>query len=432
MTTETTAIARVEPNRSIGLLRPIAPPADVIAAQNEVREYVAQTLKEGRDYGKIPGTGDKPTLLKPGAERVCNGFGLTPRFEIDEKEIDHDRRVEWSKRKRSHFDKAKGAVVYNDESGVSFGLYRYVVRCVLVHRESGAEVGGGLGSASTLETKYVDRPRDLENTILKMACKRAFIAATLIATGLSDQFTQDVEDLGSAAVGDRDDDKTPAGDGAFVMPFGKTKGATLAELEDGEIKSAVAWVKTKAQGKFTEFVEAAERWLKRDRNAPKEQPANDQQEMPGWAKTNDERSLLDRIDAATSVEQCEGPLKDAVKALPQGSPEREAAIQALTKKRSALLEAAATAEIEKHASEAEHPDAPHDPATGDPPPTVEDIAADIIARAGAATDKATVDALMAEAGKLPRNTKIRSQAAAACDAAYERIAPKKRKAGSAA
>ena len=36
---------------------------------------------------------------------------------------------------------------------------------------------------------------DLVNTILKMADKRALVAATLIATGMSEYFTQDIEDF---------------------------------------------------------------------------------------------------------------------------------------------------------------------------------------------------------------------------------------------
>jgi hypothetical protein len=39
---------------------------------------------------------------------------------------------------------------------------------------------------------------DLVNTILKMADKRALVAATLIATGLSEYFTQDMDDFVTA------------------------------------------------------------------------------------------------------------------------------------------------------------------------------------------------------------------------------------------
>src|SRR6185369_11171744 len=44
-----------------------------------------QLMQEGVDYGKIPGTSDKPALLKPGAEKLCNLFGMVARFEFLEK-----------------------------------------------------------------------------------------------------------------------------------------------------------------------------------------------------------------------------------------------------------------------------------------------------------------------------------------------------------
>ena len=44
-------------------------------------EYVKKAMVKDVDYGVIPGT-DKPTLLKPGAEKLCSLFGLTPRFRV--------------------------------------------------------------------------------------------------------------------------------------------------------------------------------------------------------------------------------------------------------------------------------------------------------------------------------------------------------------
>ena len=41
---------------------------------------------------------------------------------------------------------------------------------------------------------------DTYNTVLKMACKRALVAAVLNTLAVSDLFTQDVEDLGSYAI----------------------------------------------------------------------------------------------------------------------------------------------------------------------------------------------------------------------------------------
>src|ERR1700682_2057501 len=49
--------------------------------------YVHDLMSEGRDYGKIPGS-DKPTLLKPGAEKLCTLFGLSPKFAVVEKVTD--------------------------------------------------------------------------------------------------------------------------------------------------------------------------------------------------------------------------------------------------------------------------------------------------------------------------------------------------------
>lgn len=160
------------------LLRPIAQPAEVIAYHQEAASIIRDALEKGRDYGKVPGT-DKETLFKPGAERLGLAFGLRPVFEILEKEIDHDRENRYT-------NKYGG--------GTSLGLYRYVVRCTMMSHD-GREVGQGVGACSSLESKYVRSPRDAENTILKMAKKRALIDAVLTTLGLSDRFTQDTEDM---------------------------------------------------------------------------------------------------------------------------------------------------------------------------------------------------------------------------------------------
>lgn len=157
------------------LLSPIASPAQIADAHKEAVAVIKNVLEEGRDYGKINGT-NRETLLKAGAERLCIAFGSYPSFEVADTEIDHDRLNE-------------------HRSGRSYGLYRYVIRCKIRLRQTDEIIGEGIGSCSTLESKYISRPRDCENTVLKMAEKRAFVAATLHAFGLSDRFTQDVEDM---------------------------------------------------------------------------------------------------------------------------------------------------------------------------------------------------------------------------------------------
>lgn len=178
---------------SHALMRPVVSPAEMIEVQKEVHQLIAKALEQGRDYGVIPGT-DKPTLLKPGAERIGLAFGTYPRYSVVEQEVDHNAEVAWVKRKWK-WGRARGEKVWTEDRGTSMGVYRYVIRCEIVQRATGQVVGDGIGSASTLESKYVDRPRDLENTVLKMAQKRAFVAATLNAYALSDRFSQDMEDI---------------------------------------------------------------------------------------------------------------------------------------------------------------------------------------------------------------------------------------------
>lgn len=211
-------LAQVDASSVPALIRPVASPKALIEAHKEGVELINQVLEAGRDYGVIPGTGDKPVLLKPGAERLLTAFGTFADPVIVESEVDHDRDVRYSltkwepsdarpSRKDADRMKAEGIGRWKktangfvwqtrvEEAGTSIGFYRYVVKCNIVHRQTGAVIASGVGSCSTMESKYIRSPRDFENTVLKMAKKRAMVDATLNAFGLSERFTQDVEDL---------------------------------------------------------------------------------------------------------------------------------------------------------------------------------------------------------------------------------------------
>lgn len=177
------------------IVRPLVTPAAMVEAHKEVADLIAKALTKDTDYGVIPGTGTKPTLLKPGAERLVKAFGCVARYHIVETERDHNFPVNWTKRRKVWDKNIRGKFTWSEEHGTAEGLYRYVVRAEIVRLDASEVVGDGLGSCSTMESKYVDRPRDSENTVLKMAQKRALVAAVLNAFGLSDRFTQDVEDL---------------------------------------------------------------------------------------------------------------------------------------------------------------------------------------------------------------------------------------------
>lgn len=139
----------------------------VQATMNKISQFqqvIQKTLHQGHDFGVIPGT-DKPTLLKPGAEKILMMMGLRSEFEI----ADSTR----------NFEK---------------GFFQYQVRCKLLKGD--VLITEGLGSCNTREKKYLKMdPYTMDNTVLKMAKKRAMVDAALLVASLSDVFTQDIEDI---------------------------------------------------------------------------------------------------------------------------------------------------------------------------------------------------------------------------------------------
>lgn len=147
---------------------------------NQIQYLMKKVLKEGEHYGTVPGCGNKPTLLQPGAEKIAYMFHLIPSYEVTRRDLGHCHR-------------------------------EYEVTCTLTHRDTGEIVGGGMGLCSTLESKYRYRNKwvngkkvreenpdiaDVLNTVLKIAKKRAFVDAVKSTTAASDIFTQDIEDMG--------------------------------------------------------------------------------------------------------------------------------------------------------------------------------------------------------------------------------------------
>lgn len=128
------------------------------------QKVVQETLHQNHDYGVIPGT-PKPTLLKPGAEKILMMMGLRSEFEIA------DSTRDWQE-----------------------GFFQYQIRCKLIKNDM--LITEGLGACNSKEKKYLKlSPYDMDNTVLKMAKKRALVDAALMVGSLSDIFTQDLEDI---------------------------------------------------------------------------------------------------------------------------------------------------------------------------------------------------------------------------------------------
>jgi len=131
----------------------------------------AVRMKRDVDFGVIPKT-KTPSLFKAGAEKVCLAFGLMKRFTVE------------------------SAI----EQGGSEPLFFYRVRCDLIKvAQDGTEYvfSNGHGSANTAEKRNgFNTPFDAANSSLKMAEKRALVAAAISLANLSDLFSQDMENEG--------------------------------------------------------------------------------------------------------------------------------------------------------------------------------------------------------------------------------------------
>ena len=203
----------------------------VLEAYQAKKEFINHVLDEGKDYGTTPGTGDKPALLKPGAEKLLNFFGLMHTFDdvntiedwtgkeyggepfffyrqrINLYRIINGERIlvgtadgscnSWEKkyryRKQERICPACGmATVIKGKAEYGGGWL-----CWAKKGGCGAKYPDGDEVIESQEVGQVKNPDPAEqaNTVLKMAQKRALVAGVLITTGASDYFTQDVDDF---------------------------------------------------------------------------------------------------------------------------------------------------------------------------------------------------------------------------------------------
>ena len=197
-----------------------------IERRNAVVDFVRQVMVRDTDFGVIPGT-DKPTLLKPGAEKLNTLFGLSSRFIIVEKETDwtgaaHDGepffyfvyrcqlwRGDWlmadaeascnSMEKKYRWRKAERVCPECGKSAIIKGSAQYGGGWLCWKKKDGCgtKFQDNDKRITDQEVGQVRNPdiADQVNTLQKMAQKRALIAATLLAVNASEFFTQDIEDM---------------------------------------------------------------------------------------------------------------------------------------------------------------------------------------------------------------------------------------------
>lgn len=197
---------------------------NIIKKQNNALMKIMDELLEPEvDYGTVPGV-DKPFLWQSGAQQLGLVFKFRPVFEIINSTIDWNRNPIF---------------------------VSYEVKCQLYNKETGVFLGEGVGSANNYERKFkyywkypkngekyrevFEDPLDKQNTLLKMAKKRAYVDATLNVTGASRLFSQDDDLVPEQDRGHSDSQKDVPPEETIIR-FGKHEGKKLSEVPAGYLR----------------------------------------------------------------------------------------------------------------------------------------------------------------------------------------------------
>ncbi len=204
---------------------PVMALSTAVARRQTIVDATTALMKEGVDYGKIPGA-NRDCLLQPGADKLCNLFGLVIKYEILEQVqdwtgVDHGGEpffYMFVKGRAYRGEECMGEGIGSCSSWESKYRYRNSERqcpscgkaAIIKGKE---EYGGGYvcfakkggcgakykDGDPAIESQSVGRKvnpdiYDILNTVQKIAFKRCKVSTTINATSASEFFTQDVED----------------------------------------------------------------------------------------------------------------------------------------------------------------------------------------------------------------------------------------------
>ena len=180
------------------------------------------------DYAIIPGT-KKPSMLQPGAQKLLLLFGLGFRYEVVNQCIDFN-----------------------------IGEVSFLIKCLVFRKSDGFVVAESYGYCSNQESKYKKlSASDIVNTVLKMSQKRALIGATIAATGASDYFTQDLDDMDKTKVkdmGEKFTKKETSKAGEFLISGGKFDGKKIKDVPAKDLENYINFI-TKSKEEKNEVID---------------------------------------------------------------------------------------------------------------------------------------------------------------------------------
>jgi hypothetical protein len=108
---------------------PVLSVKQAVERKEMMNQFITGVMREKEDFGTIPGAGEKKVLLKPGAEKLCSIFGLTPQYTTDS--------------------------LIEDWTGENHGgeaMFYYAYKCAL--SRGGRFMGEAIGSCSSRESRY--------------------------------------------------------------------------------------------------------------------------------------------------------------------------------------------------------------------------------------------------------------------------------------
>jgi hypothetical protein len=181
--------------------RIIMEPAEAADLDNQLRSMMKAILREGTDYGTIPGT-PKPSLWKPGAEKLLQWFGFGHEIVKADTERNEDGSrlgVTYRCTVTKEMQDGRKVTVATCEGYAGYDEDSFFITEQDARRKAEASE-----RKWARKDNRAPKPEKWENaaeyrapwnSVIKMAQKRSLVGAALQATSASTLFTQDLEDM---------------------------------------------------------------------------------------------------------------------------------------------------------------------------------------------------------------------------------------------
>jgi len=201
------------------------------ALDEQVRRCTAAVLREGTDYGVIPGTGGEKSLWRPGAQKLLQWFGLSytcERVEVERDDQGRKHGITYRATVARRMPDGSLDIKATCEGTADYDESKFC--------QSAEEVQRRAKDRETRNAEKYRRPRNPEkwqglgeyradwNALMKRAQKRAIVGAVVDATAAGGIFTEREED---------DHAPAPQDDGPTWYEQAIEAALTFTDIDDG-------------------------------------------------------------------------------------------------------------------------------------------------------------------------------------------------------